>query len=175
LVHCLVGAKGRWQRLQMVCDVAECLRAHPDMDWSIVNAMARTTGTLRILHLGLLLARDLLGAELTPALDGEVQSSSAAAHLARTVVQSWNPGTVRSRLLPDSPSIFSPLLFRQRERFKDRWRYLWLTTTTPSLLHLARVPLPKWLRPVYMIVVPLHDYVLVPTWKLWSQLTLSKR
>ena len=64
LVHCLVGAKGRWQRLQMVCDVAECVRACPDMDWSRVNEMSRATGTVRILHVGLLLAAELSGAQL---------------------------------------------------------------------------------------------------------------
>jgi hypothetical protein len=174
LVHCLVGAKGRWQRLQMVCDVAECLRACPNIDWSIVTAMAEATGTVRILHLGLLLARDLLGAELPPDIDEAVRSSSEAVRLARSVVKSWKAGAVHRRLLPDSPSIFSSMLFRQRERFADRWRYLWRTTTTPSVLHLTRLPLPKWLHPVYKIVVPFHDYVLVPGHRIASQFTFSR-
>lgn len=169
LVHCLVGAKGRWQRLQMVCDVAQCLRACAPIDWAAVSALATSTGTVRILNLGLLLAIDLLGAPLPTDMAQKVRSSPEVRRLARRVVASWTTGPAPRRFLPDSPSVFSPLLFRQRERFADRWRYLWRTTTTPSVLHLRRLPLPKWLRPVYRIAVPLHDYVLVPIWQLVSR------
>ena len=162
LVHCLVGAKGRWQRLQMVCDVAECVRANPDIDWSRVDEMSRATGTVRILHLGLLLATELSGVELPDEVAATVRASPQVASLARRVLSSWRTPAAKPRFLPDSPSIFSPLLFRQRERFEDRWRYLWRTTTTPSVLHMERLPLPKWLFPLYRVAVPFHDYVLVP-------------
>jgi len=162
LVLCLVGAKGRWQRLQMVCDVAECLRSSPDLDWSIVQAMARATGTVRILHLGLRLAAELAGAALPESLNRDILNSSAIDRLARDVVVSMTRSRDARHFLPDSPSVFSPLLFRQRERLKDRWRYLWRTITTPSVVHMERVPLPKVLFPFYRIIVPLHDYVAFP-------------
>ncbi len=169
LVYCLVGAKGRWQRLQMVCDVAECLRSHPRLDWHPVIEMARATGTVRILHIGLLLACELLGTTLPPDLDRQVRATTTVVRLARDVVGSLAAGPVARRLLADSPSIFSPMLFRQRERARDRWRYLWRTTTTASVLHMRRVPLPKWLHPAYRIVVPLHDYVVIPAWRLMAR------
>ncbi len=166
LVYCLVGAKGRWQRLQMVCDVAECLRTNTRLDWQSVIEMARETGTMRILHVGLLLAHALLGSTLRPDLDSQAHASAKVCGLARAVVASLVDGPAVRRYLADSPSIFSPMLFRQRERARDRWRYLWRTTTTASVLHMQRVPLPKWLHPAYRIVVPLHDYVAIPAWKL---------
>lgn len=173
LVHCLVGAKGRWQRLQMVCDVAECVRACPDMDWSRVNEMSRATGTVRILHVGLLLAAELSGAQLPDDVAVAVRKSPQVRSLARTVLSSWKVRATQRRFLPDSPSIFSPMLFRQRERFRDRWRYLWRTTTTPSVLHMERLPLPKWLYPAYRVAVPFHDYVLVPLRRLVFQSNVS--
>ncbi len=166
LVHCLVGAKGRWERLQMVCDVAECMRTHRDVDWSAVTEMARKTGTVRILHLGLFLAAELLGADVPSDLCATIRSDRDVARLSLAVVNSWRIAPGQRRFLPDSPSIFSPMLFRQRERLIDRWRYFWRTTTTPSVLHMERLPLPKWLHPLYRVAVPLHDYLLIPAWKL---------
>ena len=162
LVLCLVGAKGRWQRLQMVCDVAECLRSSPDLDWSTVQAMARATGTVLILQLGLRLAAELAGTELPATAHRDILKSSAVDRLARDVVMSMTRSHGARRFLPDSPSVFSPLLFRQRERIQDRWSYLWRTITTPSVAHLERIPLPKVLFPLYRVIVPLHDYVAFP-------------
>jgi hypothetical protein len=162
LVLCLVGAKGRWKRLQMVCDIAECLRTFSDIDWAAVKQMAGTTGTMRILYLGLALAADLSGAVLPANIDREIRATASLQRLVQEIVGSLARPPSPPRYLPDSPSIFSPLLFRQRERFRDRWRYLWLTTTTPSVLHMERIPLPGAFSPLYRIIAPLHDYVAFP-------------
>ena len=162
LVLCLVGAKGRWKRLQMVCDIAECLRTFPDVDWAAVKQMSVRTGTIRILHLGLALAAELAGAELPAIVDREIRASAPVERLVQDVVGSLARPRSPPRFLSDSPSIFSPLLFHQRERFRDRWRYLWRTTTTPSVLHMERIPLPRMLSPLYRIIAPLHDYVAFP-------------
>ncbi len=162
LVLCLIGAKGRWQRLQMVTDVAACVRHFPGMDWRRVQAMAVETGTVRILHLGLLLAADLAGAPLPTDLDQQVRESVQVGRLAADVVKSLAGPRSPRRFLPDSPSIFSLRLYRQRERYLDRLRYLWRTTTTPEQSHLRRFPLPKIGFPLYTILVPLHDFVVYP-------------
>ncbi len=162
LVLCVVGAKGRWKRLQMVCDVAECVRTFDFMDWQTVVRGARATGTLRILHVGLRLAADLAGVRLPAAVAHAMERDAAAWRIARDVVDSMRFPVPYARFLPNTPSLFSPLLFRQRERWRDRLHYLWCTTTTPSVLHLDRLPLPGWLFPLYRLLVPLHDYVGVP-------------
>ncbi len=166
LVLCLVGAKGRWQRLQMVTDVAACARHFPQMDWVRVCSMAAETGTVRILHLGLLLAAELAGLPLPEGLSGAVRKSPQVGRLASEVVKTMNGPRTRRRFLPDSPATFSMQLFRQRERYRDRWHYLWHTATTPNQLHLQRLPLPKVGYPLYTILVPLHDFVMYPAWQL---------
>ena len=165
LVLCVVGAKGKWQRLQMVTDVAACVRTFPNLDWASVQATARATGTVRILHLGLFLATELSGAQLPEGLTRNINKDRTVPKLARNVARALKVAPHPRRFLPDSPSIFSPMLFRQRERYRDRWLYLWRTTTTPEPIHLRRLPLPKLGFPLYWIFVPLHDFLMYPLWK----------
>jgi hypothetical protein len=167
VVLCLVGAKGRWQRLQMVCDVAECLRTYPELDWPAVIARAKETGTVRILCLALRLAHSLAGASLPAGLEAWVQAPAISRLEGTFLRELQSAGDVR-RFLPAGPGIFSPLLFRQRERARDRWLYLLRTTTTPTPLHLERMPLPRAIDWLYRVLVPLHDYVAVPLWHVFT-------
>jgi len=59
---CVHGARHQWDRLMWVCDIAEIVRARPDLDWERVGRQARALGNQRILALGLLLAARLLEA-----------------------------------------------------------------------------------------------------------------
>jgi hypothetical protein len=170
LVLCLVGAKGRWKRLQMITDIAGCVARFGDQDWHEVRARATATGTLRILHLGVLLAAELSGALVPAQLAQQARDSTTVRRLARDVAQTLAVGRKRTRFFPDSPSVFSPLLFRQREGFRDRWTYLWRTTTTADLYHLRRLPLPRLAHPLYRILVPLHDFVMYPAWRMGQAL-----
>src|SRR5262245_8557677 len=64
LIVCVHGGKHRWEYLVWLCDVAELIRCYPTLNWSQVIKDASSLGGRRILLLGVLLARDLLGAEL---------------------------------------------------------------------------------------------------------------
>jgi hypothetical protein len=166
LVLCLVGAKGRWKRLQMVTDLAACINRFNPRDWARVQQRAVVTRTVRILHLGLLLAKELSGAALPSEVEDRVQADAAARHLAQQVTFRLMNGQRKSRWLPDTPSIFSGLLFKQRESSRDQLTYLWHTTTTPDLFHLQRMPLPKAAHSLYRVLVPLHDLAFYPIWQL---------
>lgn len=70
LYLCAHGSKHLWQRLVWVCDVACLIRTYR-IHWGRVYAQAR--GSERMLSIGLLLARDLMGTEpqfYVPALAG---------------------------------------------------------------------------------------------------------
>jgi hypothetical protein len=58
------GTKHLWERLAWVCDVAALLNSRPSLDWDFVRSRARESRVERMLHLALLLARGLAGAEL---------------------------------------------------------------------------------------------------------------
>jgi hypothetical protein len=61
---CVHGAKHHWERLSMICDIAEIVRTYPELDWGRVRQQASQLGGARMLYLGLFLAQDLLGATM---------------------------------------------------------------------------------------------------------------
>lgn len=65
-ILCYHGVKNRWEALKHVCDIAELVRAYPELDWGEVRARARAARGERILDLGLCLAHELLGAPVPP-------------------------------------------------------------------------------------------------------------
>lgn len=67
-VLCLHGIKNRWEAMKHVCDVAAVIRSTPGLDWDAVLAQARRMRGVRILLVGLLMAHELLGIDLPPAV-----------------------------------------------------------------------------------------------------------
>jgi hypothetical protein len=59
---CVHGAKHHWERLAMICDVAELVRTYPEINWGRVLEQTSQLGGARMLYLGLFLAQNLLGA-----------------------------------------------------------------------------------------------------------------
>lgn len=170
LVLCLVGAKGRWKRLQMITDVAACINRLCHDDWHRVFRRAADTRSVRMVHLGLTLARRLSGAVLPAEVENRLSADTVAERLAKRVTRELVEGISKSRWLPDTPSIFSGLLFQQRESLRDRLTYLWRTTTTADLFHLRRMPLPRMAHPLYRVLVPVHDLVIYPAWQMLKAL-----
>ncbi len=169
-VLCIVGGKGCWKRFQMVTDIAQCIGAFPDLQWSRLLAEARSAGSERIVLLGLTLAVELAGARIPMAVWQRAQGSRAVRRLARQVVRSFH-GPLRSRsLLPAGQHVFRPELFAMRERLRDRLTYLWRTTTTPTLVHRRLFRLPEPLRWLYAPLVPAYDYLAFPVLSLARQL-----
>lgn len=72
-----------WGQMNWICDLAELIRAQPNLDWSQMLASADSIGQGRVLRLGLVLAADILGAAVPPAIlhsaksDGRVNKLSA--------------------------------------------------------------------------------------------------
>ncbi|PSB55396.1 nucleotidyltransferase domain-containing protein [Chamaesiphon polymorphus] len=67
LFLCAHGAKHNWWRLYWICDIAELLRTHPDLDWEYIDRVSGRFGTRRMLLLGLYLANKLLDVPLPEA------------------------------------------------------------------------------------------------------------
>jgi len=164
LILCVCGAKGQWKRLQMICDIAAALGALPHVDAHACLARARRTGTARILLLGCHLAHELLAAEIPEPLREPIRADRALPALARRIVAATlevpPPAGADA-----APWHFSSLIMAMRERPLDKARYFVRTTTTPTGLHLQRMPLPRALHGLYRVLVPLHDFLIQPTWR----------
>jgi hypothetical protein len=82
---CLHGSAHKWDTLKWIVDIAEMLRAYPDLDWGRVTNEARRTGSERMVAVGLVLACDLLGAAIPAAALNTVRFTAEVASLAEDV------------------------------------------------------------------------------------------
>jgi hypothetical protein len=107
---CVHGAKHFWERLVWIADVAALISSGRPPDWDRAMAAAREVGAERILHLGLRLASDVLGAELPEQVEANVRSDRAVSNLA---------AQIESRLASREPRSIGILL---RAAFRIRMR-----------------------------------------------------
>lgn len=128
LILCVHGGKHLWERLGWICDVAELLRAHNEMDWSRVMDQACRLRSSRMLLLGLFLARDLLGAALPEPLSKRVQADGSLVPLARQVCERIFQGSI------DPRSVTETWIFhlKLRERWQDKTRYCFRYALVPT-------------------------------------------
>ena len=119
LVLCTYGGARGWRPLQLLCDVAELVRAHgDDLDWTHVLAEAEFLGATRTLSLGLFLAHGLLDAAPPEEIWREVSTDVATCNLAEAAAE---------RLFDvELPSDFEQSVFylRTREKLRDRVAYV---------------------------------------------------
>lgn len=81
------GGGDQWCDLRRICDLAEFLRRYPEVDWRPHLETASRLRGLRSLLTGLVLARDLLGAQLTDAAVSAIRSDEAVSRLAGRAVR----------------------------------------------------------------------------------------
>ena len=135
-ILCLQVIKDGWERRQQlehlskVCDIAEHLRAHPDLDWAQLLQQGRDQGLLRIIHSSLILAHELLGAQLPLPVLEQIQSDRKARKCAQWLCRSlFTEADTMSPL--GNPYFSMGLRLRQlifymsiRERYHDRLRHI---------------------------------------------------
>jgi hypothetical protein len=162
LILCVHASCHGWMELKLVCDVAELVRCHPELDWGQVIAQAEALGVARMLYLGLRLAHDLLDAALPDKVESVVLADQAVDLLVEQVCE-WLFGPRRG-----PAHLFEEAAFhvRTRDRPWDRLRYalfyLWAYLrpgVIPTAEDRAFLPLPNriaflhyFIRPVRMVV-----------------------
>jgi hypothetical protein len=82
LFLCAHAAKHHWERLGWICDIACLIRVETDLDWKRVFEEAGELGCTRMLSVSLLLARELLGAQLPEEVERRVAQDRGAEALA---------------------------------------------------------------------------------------------
>ena len=114
------GAKNRWERLKYICDVAELIRANPDLDWDIVLKRAQNTRGTRILYLSLNLGRRLLDVFLPPEVLKRISADKQVEKLS-----SWVLGRLPEQMQMGIASYTERVAFHLRLQDKtiDKVRY----------------------------------------------------
>jgi hypothetical protein len=85
LFLCVHGARHQWSRLSWICDLAELIRRHPNMDWRYILKQSKTLKCRRMLWVGLSVTENLLGLSLPPFIMKARDSDSLSQKAARQV------------------------------------------------------------------------------------------
>ncbi|NEP36971.1 nucleotidyltransferase family protein [Moorena sp. SIO3B2] len=154
-------------RLAQLCDVAELLRTHSQLDWRRVLAEAEKLGCERMLLLDLCLVRDLLGVTLPQIILNKLQSQPVSQSLAIEVRSQLFRDFEVGPKLSEAKGFWAFFLsynhrfyFTMRERLHDRVMYClhWLknslfVTVMPNEADWALLSLPRVLAFLYY---PIH-------------------
>jgi hypothetical protein len=155
IVLCVHGSKHSWEQLKWVCDVAELVRSHPDLDWNQILVHASTWRCRRMLYLGLAVAHLLLDAPLPAAvlerLKADVEVMALAHRMPASLLSGAHEGITEEQA--------GALYFSVKDSWWERWRlglllcraHSPMAMTPPSWCH-GRLPLSCLAR----IIVPLH-------------------
>jgi hypothetical protein len=85
LILSMHGARHTWTRLAWICDVAELLRADPQLPWQRIERQAHKLRSSRMLLLALCLAHSLLGVDLPEAMAARIEADPVVCRLAEQV------------------------------------------------------------------------------------------
>ena len=149
---CAHATKHGWMELKWICDVAELIRHHPDLDWDRILGQAESLRSLRMLLLGLGLAQHLLGTQLPQEIEARIQADATVPVLVREV-------ETRLFAKPAQPGSWQEHLFflRSREHLEDRRIYLShlvRLALEPSDADRSWAPLPPSLGFLYLLLRP---------------------
>lgn len=148
LYLCAHGSRHCWERLGWIADVAGLINLNPQLDWDVALAQARAMKCERVLLHGLLLAKDLIGAQIPPAIEqlarADAGSCALADSIGRTFVQPLGISTGKFNL----HSYFLKL----QSRPVNKLRHLFRLIFTPTVIDWEFWPLPNALMFLYPFV-----------------------
>ncbi len=155
IVLCVHGSKHAWEHLKWVCDVAELIRSHPELDWNQIFVQVSTWRCRRMLYLGLAVAHLLLSAPLPAAVRERLEADGEVMALARRMPAGLLSDT-REGITEEQAGA---LYFCVNDSWLERWRLGLLLCRSHSPM--AMTP-PSWCRGrlplsfLARIIVPLH-------------------
>jgi len=152
LLLCMHGSKHGWDRLSMVCDVAELLRRQEEANGAALLARAAELRLTRLALLGLALAHTLLDAPLSPAIADAIERDAAARRLADQTLAQLAADPFGERSAPQRVAYRLRLI----ERWPERLAYGWDVLTAPTVLEWQWVTLPRRLAGLYRLLRPLR-------------------
>jgi hypothetical protein len=162
LALCIHGAKHHWERLAWIRDVAALVKRFPDLDLEACIARARSSGCMRLLLVGLALARRCGGVRLATTIERLIDADRTTVALQqRAMMWLFDPDKE-----PPRNDRVDRFRFMMRERFADRLRYVSRTLLCPGRMHLEIVALPSPLAWLYFPLKCAHDFVALPLWRL---------
>ena len=140
-----------WSQLKFMSDLAGIISRH-QINWDQIASGANEMRIVRILHLGLLLAHDLLGAKLPKQTLHEAESDEAARKIADSISEKLFSD------LDGHDGIIEKYLFwaKTRECMSDQARYIFDVGIKPCQADYDAFPMPELFYPAYWVVRPVR-------------------
>lgn len=146
------GTKDCWTQLARICDVAELIRSHPQLDWVKLMEQASTKGGQRMLFLGLMLAHNLLGTPLPEVVWQKMQAEPMVELLAKQVdLRLFNKANGSYQ-----DGKITRFHLTARERLVDKMRYFLGLATTPTTSDWLLLPLAEFPAFLYYLLRPIR-------------------
>jgi hypothetical protein len=161
IVLSLHGTKDFWERFSWIADISELIQGYPSLDWSATIERAKALRSERMLHVALLLAKNLMQTPLPNEILVRLKADRTANDLASEVC------AARMRRNYISLNAKGRLNFRRRmlTRTLEGWRYGVRLSVVPAEEDYEMIRLPGILSPLYMVLRPLRllrKYGLIP-------------
>jgi hypothetical protein len=147
LYLCFHGSKHCWSELKWICDVAEFVTSHPEIDWSIVQQRAQKWKVSRMLNLGLFLAMDLLSLSLPAAVQQNMKVDQVIESLANNVKYG-----LFEQVFTETEKI--AFRFKLRTQISEQIAYAMDVLLTPTAKEWHYVKLPKFCLFLYRFIRP---------------------
>jgi hypothetical protein len=159
LFLCAHGAKHSWERLGWICDIAQFVRVHQDMDWTAIMAQAQQLRHQRLLALGLSLANEFLGAVVPEQVLQFLQTDAVVPGLVAKVRRQLDEafvspsGTVvkRCMLLQHAIGEFY-FHFQVKEGWRNKVYFCWHSALEATVVYWTLRPLPPSLYGLYALL-----------------------
>jgi Uncharacterised nucleotidyltransferase len=147
---CVHGAKHLWDRLSWVTDVSELVQIPRGFDWQRAMDQAARLGAMRMVLLGLRIARELIGTPLPEEILSKIASDRAVPQLALRVVKQFYAG---AGSCPGPIQRFG-MRIQMRGDALCGLGYAFRLATKPTEQDWEAVRLPRVLTPLYALVHP---------------------
>ncbi|MFM7408398.1 MAG: nucleotidyltransferase family protein [Cuspidothrix sp.] len=146
------GTKDCWENLARICDIAELIRSHPQLNWNKLIDIARIKGGLRLLFLALTLAQNILGTTLPEEVCQQIQADSKVSLLEVEVRQNLFQKTEQSY----QDGSVTRFHLNVRERLQDKIVYFWRLLTIPTTSDWLVLPLSEFPVFIYYLLRPIR-------------------
>lgn len=145
LVLCIGWCKDCWSyraRLIQICDIAELLRTHPDLDWDYIQQQTLKLNAGNVLRFPLALAHQWLMAPIPELMSHELSSTHTIKNLVDDFSnQFWDTHFSRQKHKAGYlPTFDHQIYFALRSRLVDRLQYL----TSLYSFYLKSWPVAQW-------------------------------
>jgi hypothetical protein len=167
---CIHASKHVWSRICWIADIAELIRANPEMNWEEVVGEARNVDGERVLRLSLYLAQllsngcDHVGASAPENADHDLPK------LAAHIVENFWRGEA-----PEAMAMHK-VIVRAQKHWRKRALYIWRAAVTPTLAEYSAIRFPEgmqWLYPPLRLWRLFAKYCLAPGFEVIKKARLA--